>query len=241
VLIRDFLSEFDYACFERTLRKLMRHDVSRWALTGGFAIEAHIKRCGGETAIRPLHDIDFIVDSFDCIPESLAGDFLLRHVHPHDPGGKTLLQCVDPETGVRVDVFRAYGSVMERVIAVDLLDRPLRMISLEDLTARAARLSWNLYENHPVAPKYVRDFLRLLALSSTEDIESAWQDHRQSHRPVGFSKAAMEIRRLIAERAELLVSPVYSTDVNAICERCCDSRALPLADPRQVLAILGYC
>jgi len=51
----------------------------------------------------------------------------------------------------------------------------------------------------------------------------------------------MEIRRLIAERAELLVSPVYSTDVNAICERCRDSRALPLADLNRILAILGYC
>ncbi len=241
MLFEDFLGEFDHDRFERTLRKLMRHDVSRWALTGGFAIEAHIKRCGGETAIRPLHDIDFIVGSFDCIPEDLAGDFLLRHVHPHDPGGKTLLQCVDPETGVRVDVFRAYGSVMERTIAVGLLDRPFRMISLEDLTARAARLSWNLYENHPVAPKYVRDFLRLLAVSTAEEVESAWQDHRQSHRPESFSEAAMEIRRLIAERPELLVNPVYSTDVNAICERCCDTTALPLADPRQVLAILGYC
>jgi hypothetical protein len=113
----------------------MRHDVSCWALTGGFAIEAHIKRCGGETAIRPLHEVDFIVDWFDCIPEGVAGDFLLRHVHPHDPGGKTLLQCVDPETGVRVDVFRAYGSVMKRVTAIDLADRHFRMISMADLTA----------------------------------------------------------------------------------------------------------
>jgi hypothetical protein len=241
VRFQDFLSEFDHDRFGRTLRKLMRHDLSRWALTGGFAIEAHIRRCGGETAIRPLHDIDFIVSSFDCIPESLADDFLLRHVHPHDPGGKTLLQCVDPETGVRVDVFRAYGSVMERVIAIELLDRHFRMISLEDLTARTARLSWNLHENHPVAPKYVRDFLRLLSFSVVEDIQSAWQDHRQSHRPEGFSEVAAEIGRLIAKRPELLVTPVYSTDVNAICERCCDSRGLPLADPSQILAILGYC
>jgi hypothetical protein len=61
------------------LRKLTRRDVSGWAPTGGFAIEAHIKRGCGETAIRPLNDIDFILDSFDnrslwfCIRWSLGG------------------------------------------------------------------------------------------------------------------------------------------------------------------------
>jgi hypothetical protein len=110
----DVLSEFDRERAERTFRKLFCHDLSRWALMGGFAIESHIKRCGGGGAIRPLHDIDFIVSSFDCIPASLAEDFLLRHVHPNDRPGKTLLQCVDPETAVRVDVFRAYGGVMNR-------------------------------------------------------------------------------------------------------------------------------
>jgi hypothetical protein len=58
--------------------------------------------------------VDFIVGSFDDIPESLGTDFVLRHVHPIDSPGKTLLQCVDPETRVRVDVFRAYGSEIER-------------------------------------------------------------------------------------------------------------------------------
>jgi hypothetical protein len=237
----DVLRKVDRDRLERTLRKLRRHDISRWALTGGLATEAHVRRCGGEHATRELHDIDFIVDSFDFIPLGIAEDFLLRHVHPYDPCGKTLLQCVDPETGLRVDVFRAYGLVMNRAIAIDLLGAPFRMISLEDLTARAARLCWNLHENRPVAPKYARDFLRLLALSTVEGVEPAWQDHRQAHRPESFSTVVKEIRRLIADRRDLLVSPAYSTDVNAICERCRDSRALPLADPRRVLAILGYC
>jgi hypothetical protein len=237
----DVLSEFDRERAERTFRKLFRHDLSRWALTGGFAIESHIKRCGGRGAIRPLHDIDFIVSSFDCIPASLAEDFLLRHVHPNDPPGKTLLQCIDPETAVRVDVFRAYGGVMNRASAIELPAGPFRIISLEDLTARAARLSWDLAVNVPVAPKYARDFLRLLDLATMSEVGLVWQEHRKPGSPERFSDAANEIRRLISARSELLISPNYSTDVNAICARCLDSVALPLIGASRMLELVGYC
>jgi len=241
MIFEDVLSESDKHRAERTLGKLFRHDVSRWVLTGGFAAETHIKRRGGLASIRPLHDIDFIVSSFDCIPTTLSEDFLFRHVHPNDPPGKTLLQGVDQETGVRIDVFRAYGSVMDRTVPIEEMPQRLRMISHEDLAARAARLSWDLHEDLPVAPKYARDFLRLLDLSTPEDVESAWQDHRQAHRPESFAGVAAEIRRLVAVRPELLVDPVYSTDVHEICSRCVKTFALPLADAQQILNTLGYC
>jgi hypothetical protein len=234
-------SEIDRQRAERTFRKLLRHDVANWVLTGGFAAEAHLGHNGGKSAMRPLHDMDFIVSSFDCIPESLAKDFLLRHVHPDDPPGKTLLQCIDPETALRVDVFRAYGDVMRRVLPFRLFSEPFRIISLEDLAARAARLSWDLAAGVPVAPKYARDFLRLLTIVSTDQVDAAWQEHRKSHSPERFQDAANEIRGLVATRPDLLVSPAYLTDVSVICERCRGSAALPLVDAGRMLELLGYC
>jgi hypothetical protein len=237
----DCLSEFDRNRAQQTLDKLARHDISRWALTGGLVTELHIGRYASASMLRPLGDLDFIVTSFDCIPTSLAGEFLLRHVHPDDPPGKTLLQCVDPETGVRVDVFRAYGLVMERLVPVDLVPGVCGMISLEDLTARAARLCWGLAGNVCVAPKYARDFLRQLEAVKARDVEMVWPEHRKAHSPESFADAAEEIRRLITARSALIVSPVYCTDVTARCERCRATPALALADPNQILALLGYC
>jgi hypothetical protein len=241
MIFEDVLTESDKLRAERTLGKLFRHDVSRWALAGGFVTELHIKKRVGLASIRTLHDIDFIVPSFDCIPTGLAEDFLFRHVHPNDPPGKTLLQGVDEETGVRIDVFRAYGSVMDRTLPIEEMSQSLRMISHEDLTARAARLCLDLHEHRPIAPKYARDFLRLLDLSTHEDVESAWQEHRQTHRPESFASVAAEIRRLVAVRPELLVDPIYSTDVHEICSRCVKTSAFPLADAQRILEILGYC
>jgi|SRR5580658_6071406 hypothetical protein len=104
-----FPTEADADRAERTFRKLRRHNIAPLALTGGFAFELHLMERGSPAQMRPLNDIDFLVDSFDDIPKTLSGDFIFRHVHPHDPPAKTLLQCVDPETAVRVDVFRACG------------------------------------------------------------------------------------------------------------------------------------
>jgi hypothetical protein len=130
---------------------------------------------------------------------------------------------------------------MERLAAVDLAAGLSGVISLEDLTARAARLCWDLAGNVFVAAKYTRDFLRLLEAVKTHDVQPVWQEHRRPHSPDSFIDAAEEIRRLITVRSELIISPVYCTDVTARCDRCRDTPALPRADPNRVLALLGYC
>jgi hypothetical protein len=116
-----------------------------------------------------------------------------------------------------------------------------RIVSLHDSTARAARLSWDLAENVPIAPKYAQDFLRLLKLVQPEELESVWQDHRKPHMPASFVEVARELIRLVELRKDLLKSTVYSTDVDAICARCQDTAALRLAHREKVLSLLGYC
>jgi hypothetical protein len=165
----------------------------------------------------------------------------LRHVHPDDPPGKNLLQFVDPDTSLRLDVFRAYGSVMDRTFEADLGFGLYRIISLEDLTARAARLSWDLSGDRMVAPKHVRDFVRLLEVVNSDNVENVWQEHRNRNSPERFSDATVDLGRLIEERARQLVFPTYSVDVTAVCERCRETGALRLADLNRILDILGYC
>ena len=231
------LSKEEQARAERTLSKLLTHDISRWALTGGFATEIHLRQAGTEPTLRSLNDLDFIVCSFDSIPESIGRDFLIRHVHPSDPPEKTLLQCVDPETEVRIDVFRTYPSVMHRVSP---LNPQLRIISSQDLAARAGRLTWDL-NRESVDPKYVRDFLRLLRIVRIQDVELVWQQHRNGQSPETFAYAANEVHNLIESRAQFLVGSIYSSDVDAVCSRCRSLEAFPLTDARLLLSILGYC
>lgn len=237
MIFEGVLAEQEKKRAESVLLKLRRHDISGWALTGGFAIEIHLRQAGGEARVRRLHDLDFIVGSFESIPRSISRDFLIRHVHPRDPVGKNLLQCVDDETGVRIDVFRTHTSVMSRTLN---LDCGLRIISREDLTARAGRLAWNLSEK-PVAPKYVQDFLRLIRFASLREVEAVWQEQRDERSPATFTEAVEGIERLVEARSHLLVEPSYSTDIDAVCERCVGDEAFPLADARLILTILGYC
>lgn len=224
----------------RTFRNLATHDISSWVLSGGIAIELHILRHGGQPVVRPLHDIDFIAESFNVIPVSLGTKLLLSHVHPKDPPRKNMFQAVDPETKVRIDVFRAYGSELERALPVKAAALPSKIVSIQDTVARHARLNWDLMENKPVAPKYARDFLRLLEYVEIGEIESIWPEHRKAHCVESFAETTRQLRRVIASRPDLLVAPKYSTDAYEACNRCLAVVALPLADKYQILSVLGY-
>ncbi len=220
-----------------TLAKLFRHDVAGWAAVGGLAVEAHWSRHGGEPSLRTLNDLDFLTESFQRVPASLAGDFLFRHIHPLDPPGKTLAQLVDPESRLRIDVFRAYGAVLGRAIE----SPPLRIISLEDVVARCARILCDLALGIPVAAKHAADFLRLVGFVDSEVVETAWLDHRKADQPPTFRSARTMVERSLADARDLLITPEYSKDPSQVCERCVPTDGFELADARLVLSLLGYC
>lgn len=217
----------------RVFAKLVRHDIGLWAWTGGFAWEFHAAQLGLEPALRPWNDFDFVASSFGVIPESLAGQFLFRHVHPFDPPGKMLLQMVDAEAAVRIDVFRAYGRTMDRSAA--------GMVALEDLIARTARLLLDLGAGKTVAAKHARDYLRFAGYGERAEVEAAWRDHRKPEHPVSFVEADIAVRRLVAAREDLLITPEYSKDTRAVCPRCVAGGVFALAQAEEVLAVLGYC
>jgi len=237
----QFLNPTDASRAIRILRKLGAHDITAWALTGGLAIEIHILLRGGPTAMRPLHDIDFLTASFDRIPESLGNGLLLRHIHPSDPPGKTLLQAVDEELAMRVDVIRAYGSEMERVSEIEVSGIPLRIVSLADVEAAHALVCWDLMLEKKVDPKYARDFLRMLALVKSEEIEEVWEEHRKPECPEDFRETVTELRGAIALKPELLAPVTRLIDTSAVCARCQGTEAFRLAEASQVFSILGYC
>src|SRR5579864_341253 len=111
-MIQRFLSVAEGNRALGAFRKLARHEIWDWAITGGLAIELHSLRLGCQPSMRALNDVDFVVSGFDCIPETLGADFLFRHIHPLDPPGKTILQFIDPDSALRMDVFSAQGATM---------------------------------------------------------------------------------------------------------------------------------
>jgi hypothetical protein len=225
----------------KTLWKLSHHEISAWALAGGFAVEIHCMRGGLPAVERPLNDVDFVASAFDCIPDTLARDFLFRHVHPLGPPGKTILQLVDAETAVRVDLFRAYGATMSRTLSLQFLSGPIQLMSAEDMLARMARLLLDIRAGIPVSAKHAHDFLRLANLVESSEVEVAWQDHRKPDHPVTFRKANTMVRDLMRTNRHLLVSPEYSKDATQTCSRCVATPAFPLADPHRILSLLRYC
>jgi hypothetical protein len=224
-----------------TFRKLARHDVRRWALTGGLAVEIHRLSRGCPASVRALSDIDFIADSFDGIPESLANDFLFRHIHPLEPPGRTMLQFIDTESALRMDVFRACGATMARTSNLDFSAGMIQVISLEDLAARTARLVLDLAGGVPMPFKHAIDFSRLAELVNPAEMEPAWLDHRKPGQPATFEETIRLLQYLIPAHQDLLMTPEYSKDTEEVCSRCRNTPAFRCADLKVILSILGHC
>ena len=239
-MLHEVLSDADADRVVCTLRKLSRHCTRHWVLTGGLAVEVHRLQRGRTASARKLGDIDFITETFDRVPESLADDFMFRHIHPFDPPGKTLLQAVDAESAVRIDVFCTNGDILNRSSDLILPTGIVRLISLEDLIARLARLTLDLAGKIETPAKHALDFLRLMELVDTNAVEAAWRDHRKPAQPATFKETSSLLHALIATRSDLLITPDYSKDVTVVCPRCVNTGRFRLADPSAIRAILGY-
>jgi len=240
-VIQRFLSQSDAERALKTARKLAAHELSEWAIVGGWAVEMHRMLNRQRSSLRRLADIDFVVPAFESIPGSLAESFLFRHVHPSAPPPKLLLQFVDPETALRVDVFRAQGRTMNRTFVIEFPIGPMRLEACEDVVAHSARLLLDLAVAIPVPEKHARDYIRLAEAVSPERLEIAWQDHRNPEHPGEFREADQLVRNLISTRRTLLISQQFSKDTREVCRRCVPDSPFRLADPADVLSVLGYC
>ena len=109
-----FLSPIDAARVCRVLAKFALRDLRECALMGSLALETHLISMGRKRDVRALNDVDIVVESFASIPDALAKEFLIRHIHPKVPEGKMLIQLVDPDESLRIDIFRGYGATMAR-------------------------------------------------------------------------------------------------------------------------------
>ena len=234
-MFTEFLSARDAQRVSLAMEKLSAYGFRGGALAGGVAAQAHLLARGLGTEQRPLNDLDFVVESFAAIPGSLAGRFLVHHVHPQALEGKTLLQLIDPEQALRIDFFRQFGATLTRTERL----HGLTVISLEDVIARTTSLVLgHLRKGQPLDVKHARGFRRVSGLGDSAKIDAAWRDHRQAERE-WFRDAERGARELLARHPELIIREQYSAEVR-ICPKCQDDGPFQRARPDTIVKALGY-
>jgi hypothetical protein len=234
-----FLNSYDAKRASEVVEKVLASDPHACALTGSLAIEARLREHGRPIYPRALNDVDLVVDGFNAIPMAFADGFVLNHVHPHAPEGKTLLQLIDRERAVRVDLFSAVGTTLSRAGLMDDQTGPLAVIAVEDLVARTtAHVCGRLRKGLYVDPKHVRAFNALADLGRPEQLVVAWHEHRQDV-PGTLDEATRQAHQLLGQHPELVVSEEYSTIVS-VCDRCQDYGPFRVAPPEEIIEILGY-
>jgi len=123
-----------------------------------------------------------------------------------------MLQAIDPESALRVDVFRACGGTMDQAGAVELPCGTVRLISLEDLLARTAPLLFGLVEGAALPSVHAMDYLRLADLVDPAEVELARGNLRKPRHPETFAEADALLRKFIPARQHLLVEGIIRLD-----------------------------
>ena len=96
-----------------------------------------------------------------------------------------------------------------------------KFLSAKDASrGRAARLALDLTQRVRTPPKYATDFLRLARLADEKAVETAWRDQRRPDDPATFCEANALLQEIISNSEDLLITPRYSTNANAVCGRC---------------------
>jgi hypothetical protein len=234
-----FLTGDDAQRASDAVEKLLATGFCNGALAGGLAIEARLRSHGRPMYGRALNDVDLVVEDFNAIPAALGDRFLLNHIHPYAPEGKTLLQLIDQERALRIDLFRAFGTTLLRASVLDDQTGPLPVLAVEDLVARTtAHVCSRLRQGREIDVKHARAFTRLVGLGRSKQLAEAWRDHHQDV-PGTLEEAAQQVHQLLARRPDVLVSEEYSTVVTA-CDRCQDYGPFRLAPPDMIVDVLGY-
>jgi hypothetical protein len=237
-LFEGILSDDDARRATSVVRDLLALGF-RGSLTGGLAIGAHLRARGDRSEPHPLNDVDFVVGSFADIPDSVADRFLMNHIHPSAPEGKTLMQLIDPEHALRVDLFRAYGATLSRSAPLGVETEPLDVAAFEDLAARTTSHVYGHVRNgRTIEAKYVRAMFELSRFVAELTIDEAWNDHRE-RLPDSFGEGLSKAHRILSLHPELIVSGEYSREITP-CERCQRHGRFRCAPPEQIVEILGY-
>lgn len=116
-----------------------------------------------------------------------------------------------------------------------------RVVSTEDLTARATALLLGLARSKAVDPKHARHLEALVRVADLQRAEDAWQDHRRPDDAERLVDGVRAVRALLVSHGDSLMPDVYETDIRTTCPNCRDEGALRVAAKSRVLEILGYC
>ncbi|WP_026616824.1 hypothetical protein [Ensifer aridi] len=182
---------------------------------------------------------DLVVSGFNALPSALGSRFLISHVHPKRPTGKLAIQLVEPEQRVRIDVFSACGTTMERIAPAMIGDLPIKVVAVEDLACRIASEMMCFTRGDSVPPKCADDHARARQIVDMNLVEKAWQDQRREIDPPSYAEASVQIDEALKRSSGSLVKSAYSTDTETVCPHCHDSDRFRVTEV--ILSILGYC
>ena len=195
----------------RLLARLLPHlDADNVAITGGIAVELHLRAAGKPPLRDHLADVDLVVRRMDAVAVSVSRDLLISHDHLVQPSVRNaIVQLVDPVSRLRVDIFHDRAGMVSDARRHCVAGTELLVVSAASLLAYKLQML-----TKPVDPKHWRDAVAL------SEVCGAVPPARPTEMVADVYSTDVT---LVCERCELSRSPDF-----------------PIARKSEIFEVIGY-
>lgn len=239
---------FEYGYAERDvtrvhalLRDLIPHlRPKKFILVGGIATRYNVARAGLSFPIRPLNDVDIIIEDIDVILPTVTQDFLVYHRHPKpDYNGLFYVALIYPKAKLKVDFFD-YSNEPEKVYQVNFGDSVVHIQSSEDQLVNTAQQAQRISLKDKVDPKQISDLLLLAKASNIKCAEQIWMRKHFQKYNITLSEAIQRGVKIAEKHPEWLQVKPRRKHQPYECPDCVSAKEFPVTAMEVIYEIMGY-
>ncbi len=234
-------SKKDKARVDLLLSTLLNHlKPKKFIIVGGVSTRFNSSRVGIKFPIRPLNDIDIIIESREVILPSITRNFLVYHYHPNPShNGSFYIALIFPNTKTKIDFFD-YSNKPEKIYRIKYNEHLVQIQSAEDQLVNTVNQIQRISNDDKVDPKQFLDLEFLIKSSNLEKATSIWEIKHRAKYGKGLKDAIQKAKKNANDHPEWLqVKPERKSEPYT-CRDCVVTKDFPIAPMETIYKLMGY-
>lgn len=206
-------------------------DIENSVFVGGIAINYHLK-----TSIRVFNDIDMVQLNNHTVSPNVTREFMVYHYHKIS--NSNFLALVDPETGIKIDIFPKTLPI-HNICKVKIGKYMLSISGLEDQLVKTILDTQRVLSQNPlpVDPKQFSDAKLMLDIADIKHAEKYWSEISPSN---GLVESFNKAHQHALKNSQLVTSRPFRKPKPYNCKECVDTPQFPITPMKSIYEVLGF-
>lgn len=221
------------------LKKLFPYlNLKKCSIVGGLTIRYHLSVNNIPYTIRPLNDIDLMVEEADAVSPTVGRDFYVYHYHP-PKNGSFYIVLVDPILKIKVDIFNC-DPPLEDPIEVKFFCYKIKIRGIEDQLAKTAFDIQRISNDNKVDPKQFQYTRLLMKIANFKKADRIWKKRNYEKYPKSLLLAIKRAEKIKFEHPEWSIKKPFRRTQPYKCRNCKSTDQFKITPMKRIYKVLGY-